>query len=37
MDRELRLSLPCVHRAVRIGRRVVQAFARTDGWSDAEI
>ena len=30
MDRELRLSLPCVHRAVRIGRRVVQAFARTD-------
>ena len=37
MDRELRLSLPCVHRAVRIGRRVVQAFARTDGLSDAEI
>lgn len=37
MERELRLSLPCVHRAVRIGRRVVQAFARTDGWDDAEI
>lgn len=37
LHRELRLSLPCVHRAVRIGRRVVQSFARTDGWSDVEI
>lgn len=37
MPRELRLGLPSVHRTVRIGRRVVQAFARTDGWADEEI
>ena len=37
MHRELKLSLPSVHRTVRIGRRVVQAFARTDGWADEEI
>jgi anti-sigma regulatory factor (Ser/Thr protein kinase) len=35
--REVALDLPCVHRAVRIGRRVVQAFARTDGLADEEI
>lgn len=37
MPRELKLGLPSVHRTVRIGRRVVQAFARTDGWADEEI
>ncbi len=35
--REVSLDLPCVHRAVRIGRRVVQTFARTDGLADDEI
>jgi len=35
--RELSLDLPSVHRAVRIGRRVVQSFARTDGLEDDEI
>lgn len=35
--RELRLDLPCVHRAVRTGRRVVQTFARTEGLPDEEI
>ncbi len=35
--RELSLDLPCVHRAVRIGRKVVQSFARTDGLRDEEI
>jgi len=35
--REVNLDLPCVHRAVRIGRRVVQTFARTDGLADEPI
>ncbi|MDF1799305.1 MAG: ATP-binding protein [Planctomycetota bacterium] len=33
----LALELPCVHRAVRVGRRVVQTFARTDEVPDEEI
>jgi len=34
---EVRLDLPCVHKAVRTGRRVVQTFARTEGLADEEI
>lgn len=31
------LDLPCVHKAVRVGRRVVQSFARTEELADEEI
>jgi anti-sigma regulatory factor (Ser/Thr protein kinase) len=34
---EVVLDLPAVHRAVRTGRRVVQTFARTEGFEDADI
>lgn len=36
-ERSLALELPCVHRAVRIGRRVAESFARTDGMADEAI
>lgn len=35
--REVSLDLPCVHRAVRIGRAVVASFAQTDGLAEGEI
>ncbi len=34
---KLALELPCVHQAVRVGRRVVQTFARTEDLADEEI
>lgn len=37
VPRSLSLELPCVHRAVRVGRRVAQAFARTDDMADSDI